>query len=183
MKTNSRRRAVFLDRDGVINRAIVQNGQPFSPASVGEIALLPDVYEACELLKKNGFHLVVVTNQPEVARGTVDQKNVEKIHQRMSESLPIDRIEVCYDCDDSSEFRKPNPGMLKRAARDLDVDLECSFMVGDRWRDVDCGHAAGCQTIFIDHGYAERLRKTPQDRKSTRLNSSHEFVSRMPSSA
>jgi len=176
MKTNSRRPAVFLDRDGVINRAIVRNGQPFSPTSVGEVALMPDANEACELLKKNGFHLVVVTNQPEVARGTVDQKNVEKIHQRISESLPIDRIEVCYDCDDSSEFRKPNPGMLKRAARELDVDLECSFMVGDRWRDVDCGHAAGCQTIFIDHGYTERLRKTPHYRAKNLLEAARLIV-------
>jgi D-glycero-D-manno-heptose 1,7-bisphosphate phosphatase len=75
--------------------------------------------------------------------------------------LPIDRVEVCYDGEDDSEFRKPNPGMLLRAAAALDLDLQSSFMIGDRWRDVDCGHAAGCRTIFIDHGYAESLRKAP----------------------
>ena len=164
-----KRPAVFLDRDGVINKAIVRNGQPFSPATPDELDLLPGVAEACDLLKASGFQLIVVTNQPEVGRGTIDRKDVERMNQEITESLPIDRIEVCYDCDDSSEFRKPNPGMLKRAARELDLDLDRSFMVGDRWRDVDCGHAAGCQTVFIDYGYAEPLRKTPHHRAKNLL--------------
>jgi D-glycero-D-manno-heptose 1,7-bisphosphate phosphatase len=170
------RRAAFLDRDGVINRAIVRNGQPFSPANVSELELLPNVREACELLKANGFFLIVVTNQPEVGRGTIDQKSVEKMNQKISESLPIDRIEVCYDCDDCSEFRKPNPGMLKRAADTLDVDLGRSFMVGDRWRDIDCGWAAGCTTIFIDHGYAESLKKPPHHRAKNLLEAARIIV-------
>jgi D-glycero-D-manno-heptose 1,7-bisphosphate phosphatase len=170
------RRAVFLDRDGVINQAIVRNALPFSPTSLDELKLLPDVAEACELLKASGFHLIVVTNQPEVGRGTLDQKRVEEINQKISETLPIDRIEVCYDCDDSSEFRKPNPGMLLRAARSLGVDLEQSFMVGDRWRDIDCGHAAGCRTIFIDHGYSESLRKSPHHRARSLLEAAQIIV-------
>jgi D-glycero-D-manno-heptose 1,7-bisphosphate phosphatase len=177
MKTTSAvRRAVFLDRDGVINQAIVRNGQPFSPSRVEELELLPDAREACELLKNNGFSLIVVTNQPEVSRGTIDRKSVEQMNQKISEALPIDRIEVCYDCDDSSEFRKPNPGMLKRAAQALDVDLAQSFIVGDRWRDVDCGHAAGCRTIFIDHGYAETLKKMPHHRAKDLLEAARIIV-------
>jgi D-glycero-D-manno-heptose 1,7-bisphosphate phosphatase len=172
----SRRSAVFLDRDGVLNRAIVRNGLPLSPSKPEELELLPDVAEACDLLKTNGFFLVVVTNQPEVGRGTVDRKSVEKINAKISEALPIDRIEVCYDCDDSSEYRKPNPGMLRRAAQALDIDLEQSFMVGDRWRDVDCGHAAGCRTIFIDHGYAEPLRKSPDHRAKNLLEAARLIV-------
>jgi D-glycero-D-manno-heptose 1,7-bisphosphate phosphatase len=170
------RRAVFLDRDGVINQAIVRDALPFSPTSLDELKFLPGVEEACELLKASGFHLIVVTNQPEVGRGTLDQKRVEEINQKISESLPIDRIEVCYDCDDSSEYRKPNPGMLLRAARAMDVDLEQSFMVGDRWRDIDCGHAAGCRTIFIDHGYAESLRKSPHHRAKSLLEAAQIIV-------
>jgi D-glycero-D-manno-heptose 1,7-bisphosphate phosphatase len=170
------RRAVFLDRDGVLNRAIVRNGQPFSPARVSELELLPDAREACDLLKASGFHLVVVTNQPEVGRGTIDRKSVEQINEKISGSLPIDRIEVCYDCDDSSEFRKPNPGMLKHAAEALDVDLDRSFMVGDRWRDVDCGYAAGCRTIFIDHGYSEPLKKLPHYRVKNLLEAARIIV-------
>jgi D-glycero-D-manno-heptose 1,7-bisphosphate phosphatase len=177
VKTNrAKQRAVFLDRDGVINRAIVRDGKPFSPANVRELELLPDVEKACELLKERGFHLVVVTNQPEVGRGTIDRKSVEQINERISESLPIDRFEVCYDCDDSSEFRKPNPGMLKHAARALDVDLDQSFMVGDRWRDVDCGHAAGCRTIFVDHGYSELLKKSPHYRVKNLLEAAQIIV-------
>jgi D-glycero-D-manno-heptose 1,7-bisphosphate phosphatase len=170
------RRAVFLDRDGVINQAIVRNGKPFPPASADELKFFPDVAEACELLKTHGFQLIVVTNQPDVGRGTMEQKRVEEINQKISSALPIDRIEVCYDCDDSSEFRKPKPGMLKRAAEELDVDLAQSFIVGDRWRDVDCGHAAGCQTIFIDRGYDEPLRKPPDHRAANLLEAARIIV-------
>ena len=171
-----KRHAVFLDRDGVINRAIVRDGRPFSPSTPEELRLLPDAAEACQLLKDSGFLLIVVTNQSEVSRGTIDRKNVEEMNQRITESLPIDRIEVCYDGDDSSEYRKPNPGMLKRAAEALDIDLSQSFMVGDRWRDVDCGHAAGCRTIFIDHGYTEPLRKSPHHRAKNLLEAARLIV-------
>jgi len=160
-RNNTKRRAVFLDRDGVINRAIVRDGLPFSPTSPNELELFPDAARACELLKAHDFCLVIVTNQPDVAKGTLAKETVEELHRKVCQLLPIDRVEVCYDRDDASADRKPNPGMLKRAALALDIDLGGSFMVGDRWRDVDCGHAAGCQTIFIDHGYAEQLRKVP----------------------
>jgi D-glycero-D-manno-heptose 1,7-bisphosphate phosphatase len=176
VKTRPQNRAVFLDRDGVINEAVVRNGQPYPPSNLGELKILPGVAEACRLLKKEGFHLVVVTNQPDVARGTLEKKVVEAIHRQISEALPIDRIEVCYECDDSSEYRKPNPGMLKRAATELDVDLAQSFMVGDRWRDVDCGHAAGCGTIFIDRGYSEPLKKTPHHRAKNLLEAAQIIV-------
>jgi len=156
--------AVFLDRDGVINRALEHEAKPYPPSSLGEFEILPEVSAACAKLKAAGFLLVVATNQPDVGRGTLNQKVVEKIHVHMMAQLPIDRVEVCYhagnglsDCD----CRKPKPGMLLRAARELGIDLAQSWMVGDRWRDVDCGHAAGCQTVFIDHGYAEELRQKP----------------------
>jgi D-glycero-D-manno-heptose 1,7-bisphosphate phosphatase len=168
----SARRAVFLDRDGVINRALERDGKPYPPRSLGEFEILPDVPEACERLKRAGYLLVVATNQPDVGRGTLEQSAVEAIHAFMCQRLPIDRVEVCYhagrgqsDCD----CRKPRPGMLLRAARDLNVDLSRSWMVGDRWRDVDCGHAAGCRTVFIDRGYVEELRQAPDFRARTLL--------------
>jgi D-glycero-D-manno-heptose 1,7-bisphosphate phosphatase len=157
-------RAVFLDRDGVINRALERDGQPHSPSSLSEFEILPEVPKACRRLKQAGYLLVVVTNQPDVGRGVLKREIVEKIHVEMCRRLPIDRVEVCYhsgngvsDCD----CRKPKSGMLLRAARELGIDLAQSWMVGDRWRDVDCGHAAGCRTIFIDRGYAEDLRQKP----------------------
>jgi D-glycero-D-manno-heptose 1,7-bisphosphate phosphatase len=158
------RRAVFLDRDGVINRALERDGLPYPPTTWNEFKILPEVPAACAKLKAAGFLLVVVTNQPDVGRGTLEREVVETIHARMCRELPIDRVEVCYhpgqgasECD----CRKPRPGMLLWAAQALGVDLAQSWMVGDRWRDVDCGHAAGCRTIFIDHGYAEELRQKP----------------------
>ena len=160
-------RAVFLDRDGVVNRALTRDGKPYPPASLNEFEILPGVPEACAKLKAAGFFLVIATNQPDVGRGTLKQEIVEDIHAFMCRQLPIDRVEVCYhagqgrsDCD----CRKPKSGMLLRAARELGVDLARSWMVGDRWRDIDCGHAAGCRTILIDYGYDEALRQAPDFR-------------------
>ncbi len=160
---NGRARAVFLDRDGVINRPIVRNGKPYPPGSVEEFEMYPEVADACAAMKRAGYLLVVVTNQPDVGRGAQSLAVVEDMHAKMCQSLPIDRVEVCYDPGDgkSSGFFKPAPGMLLRSAGELTIDLNASFMVGDRWRDVDCGTAAGCQTIFIDRGYNERLRCRP----------------------
>ena len=158
------RRAVFLDRDGVINRALERDRKPYPPRNPEEFKILPEVPAACAKLKTAGFLLVVVTNQPDVGRGTLKQETVEAIHAEMCRRLPIDRVEVCYhpgggasECD----CRKPRPGMLLRSAQALDIGLAQSWMVGDRWRDIDCGHAAGCRTIFIDRGYAEELRQKP----------------------
>jgi D-glycero-D-manno-heptose 1,7-bisphosphate phosphatase len=158
------RRAVFLDRDGVINRALERDYKPFAPTSLAEFDIYPEVPAACAKLKAAGFLLVVATNQPDVGRGTLKQEAVEEIHAHLMRQLPIDRVEVCYhpgqglsDCD----CRKPKPGMLLRAAHELNIDLSQSWMVGDRWRDVDCGHAAGCKTIFIDRGYTEALKQKP----------------------
>jgi len=160
----TRARAVFLDRDGVINRALERDSKPYPPRRLAEFEILPEVTAACKKLKRAGYLLVVATNQPDVGRGTLTKEMVETIHAEMCRRLPIDRVEVCYhpgqgqsDCD----CRKPRPGMLLRAARALNIDLKQSWMVGDRWRDMDCGHAAGCRTIFIDRGYAEELRQKP----------------------
>jgi D-glycero-D-manno-heptose 1,7-bisphosphate phosphatase len=162
---SSGRRAVFLDRDGVINRSVVRDGKPYPPASLAEFEFLPQVDEACRLLKQAEFLLVVATNQPDVGRGTQRQGVVEEMHRHMCNTLPIDRVEVCYDGGDKpSDFIKPAPGMLLRAAREMEIDLARSFMIGDRWRDIDCGLAAGCVTIFIDFGYREKLRGEPHFR-------------------
>ena len=158
------RRAVFLDRDGVINRPLERDRKPYPPRSLSEFEILPEVPAACARLKAAGFLLVVATNQPDVGRGTLKKEMIETLHAEMCLRLPIDRVETCYhpgqgasECD----CRKPKPGMLVRAAKALDIELAQSWMVGDRWRDVDCGYAAGCRTVFIDRGYAEELRQKP----------------------
>jgi D-glycero-D-manno-heptose 1,7-bisphosphate phosphatase len=156
-------RAVFLDRDGVINASIVRDGKPYPPWTVEEFQVLPGVADACKQLRNAGFALVVATNQPDVGRGQLAQETVEEMHRIMCDQLPIDRVEVCYEPGGGvpSEFRKPKPGMLLRAAKELGLNLTQSFMVGDRWRDIDCGYAAGCKTIFIDRGYDEALKQKP----------------------
>jgi D-glycero-D-manno-heptose 1,7-bisphosphate phosphatase len=158
-------RAVFLDRDGVINRPIIRDGLPFPPRSLDDFEILPDVRDACRALKNIGFLLVIVTNQPEVSRGSLSRSVVDDIHRTLKQHLPIDRIEVCFHAGarygDGCECRKPRPGMLFRAARELSIDLAKSFVIGDRWRDVTCGRRAGCKTIFIDWGYKESLAERP----------------------
>lgn len=155
-------RAVFLDRDGVINQAIVREGKPFPPADLSELRILPGVPEALARLRAAGFRIVVVTNQPDVARGRQTREMVEHIHTALmtggahGAALPLDDIRVCYHDDgDDCDCRKPAPEMLIAAARSMHLDLVASFMVGDRWRDIEAGRRAGCTTILIDYGYAE----------------------------
>ena len=156
------RRAVFLDRDGVINRAVVRDGRPYPPASDAELEVLPGVPEALARLRDAGFRLVVVTNQPDVARGTQRRDVIDRMHERLRAELPIDEFRVCdHDDADRCACRKPNPGMLEAAARDAGLSLSESFMVGDRWRDIEAGRRAGCAVIFIDRGYHERRPDDP----------------------
>lgn len=150
------RRAVFLDRDGVLNQAVVREGKPYPPGNLAELKITPGAAGALGRLREAGFLLLVVTNQPDVARGTQSVAGVEAIHQFLGSVLPIDDFLVCYheDCDDCL-CRKPRPGLLQQGAMRYDVDLTGSYMVGDRWRDVDAGRAAGCRTVFLDLGYLE----------------------------
>lgn len=150
-------RAVFLDRDGVLNRALVRDNKPYPPRSVDELEILPGVAEGLRDLKAAGFLLIVVTNQPDVTRGTVARRTVEDINQALAAALPIDEFRTCYhDSSDHCHCRKPKPGMLLDAAGKWNIDLARSYMVGDRWRDTAAGTAAGCSTLFIDCGYDEK---------------------------
>ena len=157
---------MFVDRDGTLNVQSIREGKPFSPQTVGEFRLFPGVPEACRALHQAGYTLVVATNQPEVGRGNQSQSTVEVMHARLLQLVPeITRVEVCYapgrEGAPPDPRRKPEPGMLLDAARDLGLDLTRSWMIGDRWRDVDCGHRAGVRTVFIDFGYAEELHVAP----------------------
>jgi D-sedoheptulose 7-phosphate isomerase len=157
MGVGASRRAVFLDRDGVINRAFVRDGKPFPPPTPQELEILPGVAEALRELKANGFKLLLVTNQPDVGRGKLSVQTLDAMHEDLRAHLPLDDILVCCHTDqDKCDCRKPMPGMIIAAARKHNIDLAASFMVGDRWRDIDAGYNAGCKTILIDYGYSER---------------------------
>ena len=163
MPSESRPAAVFLDRDGVINQPVIVDNKPYPPKSIEQFILLPRVGEALDLLKQAGYLLFVVTNQPDVGRGTLEKGAVEIIHAHLLEVLPLDDVRVCYDDGRrvNSHRRKPNPGMLLEAAAQFSLDLSGSFMIGDRWRDIEAGLNAGCKTIFIDYQYAESLPRPP----------------------
>jgi D-glycero-D-manno-heptose 1,7-bisphosphate phosphatase len=162
------RSAVFLDRDGVINRTFIRDGTPYPPVSLRDLEILPHVPEALGALKAHGYSLVVVTNQPDVARGTASRELVDRIHERLKGELDLDAIFTCFHDDaDECDCRKPKPGLLFRAAHDLAIDLSSSFMVGDRWRDVEAGRRAGCRTLFVDCSY----RETPPSSYDFRVGS------------
>ena len=155
-------KAIFLDRDGVLNRATIIKGIPHPPSDISELEILPGVPQALAKLKAAGFRLIVVSNQPDVARGTQSLKTVEAINDVLKEQLAIDEIRICYHDDaDHCECRKPLPGMLVEAAKDTQINLTESYMVGDRWRDIEAGKNAGCRTILIDYGYGEGLQSQP----------------------
>jgi D-glycero-D-manno-heptose 1,7-bisphosphate phosphatase len=167
------RKAVFLDRDGVINRALVRDGRPYPPMSMAEVEILPGALAAVQALKQAGFFIVVVTNQPDVARGKQTLETVEKINDYLSTQLGIDDFRTCYHDDrDNCPCRKPQPGLLHDAAADWGLDLRYSFLVGDRWRDIAAGQAAGCRTIWIDCGYTERLPEGQDFRAKSLLEAS-----------
>jgi D-glycero-D-manno-heptose 1,7-bisphosphate phosphatase len=150
-------KAVFLDRDGVINRAVVRDGKPHPPATIEELQVLPGVPNALQKLRDAGFRLIVVTNQPDVARGTQTRETIEAMHVRLMTELPVDDVVTCYHDDgDACDCRKPKAGALIDAAQRHGLQLNRSFMVGDRWRDIEAGQRAGCRCLFVDHGDAEQ---------------------------
>jgi D-glycero-D-manno-heptose 1,7-bisphosphate phosphatase len=155
-------RAVFLDRDGVINKAVVRDGKPYPPNSLAEMELVPGVVVALAKLKNAGFRLLVVTNQPDVARGTQKREVVESINNALLEKVPLDQVYTCFhDDSDNCSCRKPLPGLIWQGAEEWQVDPAKSFLVGDRWKDIASGLSAGCITIFIDWNYAEQLKVVP----------------------
>jgi D-sedoheptulose 7-phosphate isomerase len=154
---SGKRRAVFLDRDGVLNRAYLgPDGVSHPPAAPEEVEILDGVAEACQALREAGFLLIGVTNQPDVARGTQMQEVVEAINDVLRCQALIDEILVCYHDDpDNCACRKPKPGLLLDAASNWDIDYPNSFMVGDRWKDIEAGRRAGCKTVLVNGSSGE----------------------------
>lgn len=150
------RPAVFLDRDGVLNSAEVVDGTPMSPRSIDEVTILPGVDDACRQLRDSGLVLVMVTNQPDISRGLMARDVVDGINEHIRQRLSIDSVAMCpHDDVDQCACRKPLPGMIVNSADELNLDLSRSVMVGDRWKDVAAGKAAGVATVFVDHRYGE----------------------------
>ena len=123
-------RAVFLDRDGVLNHAIVRAGRPYPPAGLSEIELLPGVRKACAALRAAGYLLIVVTNQPDIARGKQTREAVDAMNGWMQRELALDQVQVCpHDDRDACACRKPAPGMLRKP---LDSEYRSRRQLHDR---------------------------------------------------
>jgi D-glycero-D-manno-heptose 1,7-bisphosphate phosphatase len=158
------RPAVFLDRDGVLNEAVLVDGRPHPPDSVAGLVLRAETIEACERLHDAGLLLVVVTNQPDIARGRQTREEVDAINSELRRRLPLDDVRVCpHDDGDHCACRKPAPGLLVDGAAAWNIDLEQSVMVGDRWRDVEAGRRAGCAVVLIQRNYADKAPSADAD--------------------
>jgi D-glycero-D-manno-heptose 1,7-bisphosphate phosphatase len=170
------KRAVFLDRDGVINANMERNGRPVAPTALAEFRFLPGVAEAVRRLKEHGYLIIVITNQPDVANGLATRATVDAMHDRIRTKLAVDDIKACFHTDAAGcDCRKPKPGMILEAAADHRIDLASSYVVGDRWRDVVAGSTAGCTTIFVDHGYEQDGPNCP-DKVVKSLGEAADFI-------
>ncbi len=149
-------KAIFLDRDGVINHSSVKDGKPYPPASLKDFVIYADAICALTELKQREFLLIIVTNQPDIGRGTQDIAIVNQMHQKIMSTLPVDHIEM--ETDEFSDSYKPKPGMFLNAVKLFDINLSKSYMIGDRWRDIGAGMNAGCyKNILIDRDYSEDM--------------------------
>lgn len=153
MRQPLRRKAVFLDRDGVI----CENRDDYVK-SWQEFVWIPGAKEALSRLRSHGYIAIVITNQSAIGRGIVSRETVDKIHQRMGEEIAETggKIEKVYYCphkpEDGCSCRKPEPGLLLQAAEDLKLDLRTSYLVGDAITDIEMGHTVGSRTIMVKTG-------------------------------
>jgi len=168
------RRAVFLDRDGVVNRVILKNGKPFSPRKIEEFVFCDGIADFLIESRKAGFLNIIFTNQPDIARGLIDSQTLDSINDLIKKNLVVDDILICpHDDADNCACRKPKPGMLNNAARKWKIDLDGSFVIGDQWKDTQAGKAVGCTTILLDCPYNKNVEC---DHRVTDLRSAQEII-------
>ena len=164
------RSAAFLDRDGVLNACLIKDDTPYPPSMISEVEILPEVKEAIELLIVNNYLPIVITNQPDVARSKTSLSEVQKINEYVGKNTGITNFYICpHDDGDKCSCRKPKPGLIEIATKELEVDLSTSFLVGDRWRDIEAGQAMKLPSYFIDCSYRETKPKQPFIRVSSLL--------------
>lgn len=167
-------KAIFLDSDGVLNEAIIKEGKPLAPTSVEKLIIPEEVKPCLERLKLENYLLICVTNKPDIERGLMTQADVDAIYNKMRQALPLDDVFICYS--EKSDCYKPKPGLLIEASKKYNIILEKSFMIGDRWRDVEAGQNAGCKTIWIDRGYVEKKPDPPASFTAFSLTEAVEWI-------
>jgi len=158
---NQLNKAVFLDRDGVVNQPIIIDNKPFPPHSLKELVVYDSLSDDLKLLRNNNFLIFIITNQPDVKRGRANHIEIEEINNYLMKSYDFDDIFCCYhDDDDNCDCRKPKPGAILYFAKKYKIDLNKSFLIGDRKKDILSANNAGCLSVFIDFGYSEAKPET-----------------------
>lgn len=168
------KKAIFLDADGVLNKAIIKNGFPKAPTSLSQLEIPLEVKPCLDKLKKAGFLLICVTNKPDIDRGLMTQATLDSIFAKMREDLPLDDVFICYH--EGSDCYKPKPGLLLAAAKKYEIDLNLSYIIGDRPSDIKAGQGAGCKAIWIKRGYPEPDPNPPADFTCYSLTEATEWI-------
>lgn len=144
-------RAIFLDRDGVLTVSTVRKGKGYAPLSLDQFRFYPGVANCVNRIRELGFIPILVSNQPDVANGLLPIHVLEQMNQKIRQELDITEINNCtHNNENQCLCRKPKPGMLTASANKLGINMNESWMIGDRDGDISAGIAAGCRTIFID---------------------------------
>jgi len=149
-------KAVFLDRDGVLNVPKITKGKSFAPLTFNQFKLYPKIDQYCQKLKDKGFKIIVITNQPDVGKGMIDKNEIFKMHKKLNKKINYDDLFCSYSNSKTSFLKKPNPGMIIKAVKKHKINLQKSFLIGDRWVDIKAAEAVNCKSIFIDRSYKEK---------------------------
>ena len=148
-------RAIFLDRDGVLNKPIIKKNKSYAPTQLKDFILYPNVAKYCKMLKKKNFLLIVVTNQPDYRKKKISINILEKMHEKLKKKIEFDDIYIALSSSPKNFFKKPNPGMLLAAKKKYNIDFKKSYLIGDRFNDIEAASNVGCKAIFIDRKYNE----------------------------
>lgn len=173
--TPIRKKAIFLDADGVLNKAIIKDGKPVAPINLAELEIPNEVKPCLDKLKAAGYLLICVTNKPDIEDGLMTQPDLDAIIDKMRRYLPIDDIFICYSRN--ADCFKPKPGLILEATHQYDIDLTLSYTIGDRWSDVAAGQNAGTKTIWINRNYIyEKIPNPPADYTAKSLKEATEWI-------
>ena len=155
---NQSNKAIFLDRDGVINKVILKNNKPYSPLLFKDFVINEQIPNLLEFLKMKGFLLIVITNQPEIKRKNLKYTELNQMHEFIKSHLKVDAIYCCdHDDDDGCSCRKPDIGLFKKAQKDFNISNKISYMIGDRYKDMIAAKNFGCKSVLINKNYDEKI--------------------------
>jgi len=178
-----KRRACFLDRDGILNEIVMRGTTVSSPWKSAEFQLHSGAKELVAAAVEAGFVPVVVTNQPDLERSNLSPVELEKMHAILRDELGLAEIEVCGSGDNADPRRKPNPGMILDAAGRLSLDLSQSLLVGDSPKDIEAGRRAGVWTILLEASYNRPAHGMADENFRSHREIAHAILARMKNEA